>query len=231
MALTSEDWLALALTLRLAMLTTLVLLLVGVPLAWALARWRSSWRSAALALVTLPLVLPPTVLGFYLLVLSGPHGPVGQLTQSLGLGLLPFTFAGLVVASVVYSLPFMVQPVFAAFEAIDAGLLEAAATLGANGPERFRRIALPLALPGILGGCILAFAHTLGEFGVILMMGGNIPGRTQVVSVQIFQYTESMQLEAAHRLSAVLLLVCLVLLWLARLANPATAGDPAGRAA
>jgi molybdate transport system permease protein len=226
--LTSDDWLALGLSLRLACLTTALLVIMAVPMAWGLARWRSRWGAVVRGLIALPLVLPPTVLGFYLLVLTGPQGVVGQLTQYLGLGVLPFSFAGLVLASVLYSLPFMVQPVLASFEALDPGLLEAAATLGANRASQFRRVALPLALPGILGGCTLAFAHTLGEFGVILMMGGNIPGRTQVVSVQIYQYTETAQWAAAHHVSLVLLALCLGLLWITQLTRPApgTTGRP-----
>jgi molybdate transport system permease protein len=190
------------LTLKLAAYTTLVLLLIGTPLAWWLARTRSPLKPAVSALVALPLVLPPTVLGFYLLLLLGPAGPVGRMTESLGLGTLPFTFPGLVVASVLYSLPFLVQPVHNAFEAIGERPLEAAATLRASPLGAFFGVALPLALPGLLSGAILAFAHTMGEFGVILMIGGNIPGETKVLSVAIYDHVESLEWTQAHWLSA-----------------------------
>jgi molybdate transport system permease protein len=190
------------LTLKLAAFTTLVLLLIGTPLAWWLARTRSPLKPAVSALVALPLVLPPTVLGFYLLLLLGPAGPVGRVTESLGLGTLPFTFPGLVVASVLYSLPFLVQPVQNAFEAIGERPLEAAATLRASPLGAFFSVALPLALPGLLSGAILAFAHTMGEFGVILMIGGNIPGETKVLSVAIYDHVESLEWTQAHWLSA-----------------------------
>jgi molybdate transport system permease protein len=189
------------LTLKLAGLTTLVLLIVGTLLAWWLSQTRSRLKQAVATLVALPLVLPPTVLGFYLLLLLGPAGPVGRLTQTLGLGTLPFTFAGLVVGSVIYSLPFLVQPVYNAFEAIGARPLEVAATLRASPLSRFFTVALPLALPGLLAGAIIAFAHTVGEFGVILMIGGNIPGETKVLSVAIYDHVESLQWPQAHWLA------------------------------
>jgi len=189
------------LTLKLATVTTAVLLVVGIPIAWWLAQTRSPAKHVVAAVVALPLVLPPTVLGFYLLLLLGPHGPIGQLTQALGLGTLPFTFPGLVVASVLYSLPFVVQPVQNAFEAIGSRPLEVAATLRASPRECFFDVALPLARPGILSGAILGFAHTVGEFGVVLMIGGNIPGETKVVSVAIYDHVESLEWTQAHWLS------------------------------
>ena len=201
---TSADLAALGLTLRLAAVTTAVLLVLATPLAWWLARTRSRWRAPVAAVATLPLVLPPTVLGFYLLVALGPAGPVGRLTQALGLGLLPFTFAGLVVASVVYSLPFVTQPLQGAFAAIGDRPLEAAATLRAGPLDTFFSVVLPLARPGYLTAAVLGFAHTVGEFGVVLMIGGNIPGRTRVASVQIYDHVEAVEYAQAHVLSAAL---------------------------
>lgn len=194
------------LTLELASLTTALLLLLGTPLAWWLSQTRSRLKQVVATLVALPLVLPPTVLGFYLLLLLGPSGPVGQITQALGLGILPFTFPGLVVGSVLYSLPFLVQPVYTAFESIGRRPLEVAATLRASPFARFTTVALPLALPGLLSGAILAFAHTVGEFGVILMIGGNIPGETKVLSVAIYDHVESLEWTQAHWLSGGMLL-------------------------
>ncbi|HEY9032547.1 MAG TPA: molybdate ABC transporter permease subunit, partial [Pseudomonadales bacterium] len=176
MLLTAADWQAVWLTLKLATLVTMLLLLIGTPLAWWLARTRSVWRGPVSALVALPLVLPPTVLGFYLLLALGPNGPLGQLTQTLGLGLLPFSFSGLVLASLLYSLPFVVQPVQNAIEAMGERPLEVAATLGAGPWDRFFTVVLPQAKPGLLTAAVLGFAHTVGEFGVVLMIGGNIPG-------------------------------------------------------
>ena len=210
--MTADDWVAIRLTAELAALSTLLLLLLGTPLAWRLARSRSALRPLWLALVAMPIVLPPTVLGFYLLVLLGPQGPVGQMTLALGLGRLPFTFGGLVVASVLYSLPFVVQPLQQAFEAIPEAMMEAAATLRAGALDRFFSIALPLARPGLLTASVLGFAHTVGEFGVVLMMGGNIPGRTRVLSVAIYDHVESAEFADAHRLSAVLVLFALAVL-------------------
>lgn len=200
-----DDWLAIALTLRLALIVTAILLVVGTPLAWWLARSTSRWRVPVGAVVALPLVLPPSVLGFYFLVGMGPNGPIGQLTQATGLGLLPFTFAGLVVASLVYSLPFTVQPLQAAFEALGRAPLEAAATLRASRLDAFFSVALPLSWPGYLTAGVLTFAHTVGEFGVVLMMGGNLPGVTRVVSVQIYDHVEALDYTQAHRLAAVML--------------------------
>jgi len=218
MLLNEADLQSIWLTLRLAGVVTLILFLVGTPVAWWLARTHSRWKGPIGAMVALPLVLPPSVLGFYLLVAMGPNGPVGQFTQALGLGLLPFTFWGLVVASVFYSLPFMVQPVQNAFESIGDRPLEVAATLGASPLNAFFTVALPLAAPGFLTAGILTFAHTVGEFGVVLMIGGNIPGVTRVASVQIYDHVEAMEYSDAYRLAAVMLvfsfLVLLVLyLW------------------
>ena len=192
---------AVTLTLKLAALTTLILLLLGTPLAWWLARTHSRLKGAVGALVALPLVLPPTVLGFYFLVTMGPDGPIGRLTQSLGIGLLPFTFAGLVVGSVVYSMPFVVQPLQNAFEAIGDAPLETAATLRASPLDTFFSVVLPLARPGYLTAIVMGFAHTVGEFGVVLMIGGNIPGKTRVISVQIYDHVEALEYTQAHWLA------------------------------
>jgi molybdate transport system permease protein len=205
MGLSSADLGAIWLTLRLATLVTLVLLLIGTPIAWWLSRTRSWLKGPVGAVVALPLVLPPTVLGFYLLVAMGPHGFLGQLTQSLGLGLLPFSFWGLVVASVFYSMPFVVQPIQNAFEAIGERPLEVAATLRAGPWDRFFTVALPLAKPGFITAAILGFAHTVGEFGVVLMIGGNIPDKTRVVSVQIYDHVEALEYPQAHGLAATML--------------------------
>jgi len=197
---------AIWLTLKLAGLTTLLLLLLGTPLAWWLARTRSPLKGPIGAVVALPLVLPPTVLGFYLLVVLGPQGAIGQLTQALGLGTLPFTFSGLVVGSVLYSMPFVVQPLQNAFQAIGEQPLEAAATLRASPWDRFFSVVLPLARPGFVSAGILGFAHTVGEFGVVLMLGGNIPQQTRVVSVQIYDHVEAMEYAQAHWLAGGMLL-------------------------
>ena len=216
--LDSGDVGAIWLTIKLATLVTLLLLLFGTPLAWWLAQTRSRFKSVAVAVVALPLVLPPSVLGFYLLVTMGPHGPIGQLTQSLGLGLLPFTFAGLVVGSLIYSMPFTVQPLQRAFEALGPRPMEAAASLGASPLDRFLTVALPLARPGFITAAVLTFAHTVGEFGVVLMLGGNIPGVTRVVSVQIYDHVEAMEYGHAHLLAAGMVvfsfIVLLALNWL-----------------
>ncbi len=212
MALGDADVAAIWLTLRLAATATALLLVLGAPLAWWLARTHSWLRGPVGAVVALPLVLPPTVLGFYLLVMLGPAGPVGALTQALGLGLLPFTFAGLVVASVLYSLPFVVQPLQASFEAIGDRPLEAAAMLGAGPLDRFFTVVLPLARQGIVSAVILGFAHTVGEFGVVLMMGGNIPGQTRVLSVALFDHVEALEYAQAHWLAGGMLLFSFLVL-------------------
>ncbi len=210
--MTAADWSAVRLTAELAGLTTVILLIIGTPLAWWLSRTRSRLKPLWLALVAMPIVLPPTVIGFYLLLLMGPQGPVGQLTQALGLGRLPFTFAGLVVASVLYSMPFVVQPLLQAFEAIPERTLEAAATLRAAPLDRFFSVALPLARPGLVTASVLGFAHTVGEFGVVLMIGGNIPDKTRVLSVALYDHVEAMEFAAAHRLAAGMVLFALVVL-------------------
>lgn len=210
--LSESDYQAIGLTLRLAGTVTVILLLLGTPLAWWLARTRSRLRGLVGAVVALPLVLPPTVLGFYLLLVMGPQGPVGQLTQSLGLGLLPFTFTGLVIASVLYSMPFVVQPLQNAFEAVGEPLLEAAASLRAGRWDTFRHVVMPLSRSGFITAAILGFAHTVGEFGVVLMIGGNIPGETRVVSVQIYDHVEALNYTGAHWLSGGLVLFSLLVL-------------------
>ncbi|MBO9679473.1 MAG: molybdate ABC transporter permease subunit [Acidovorax sp.] len=218
MPFSGEDLAAIALTLQLASVTTALLLVLCTPLAWWLAHTRSRWRGPVGAVVALPLVLPPTVIGFYLLVTLGPHGPLGQLTQGLGLGTLPFTFPGLVVGSLIYSMPFAVQPLQRAFEALGERPLEAAATLGAGPLDRFFSVALPLARPGFITAAVLSFAHTVGEFGVVLMLGGNIPGVTRVVSVQIYDHVEALEYAQAHWLAGGMVvfsfLVLLALHWL-----------------
>ena len=210
--LNEADLSAIRLTIELAALTTAILLFVGTPVAWWLARTRSWWKSPVGAVVTLPLVLPPTVLGFYLLVAMGPSGFLGELTQALGLGLLPFTFPGLVIASVVYSMPFVVQPLQNAFEAIGSRPLEVAATLRASPLDTFFSVVVPLARPGFITAAILSFAHTVGEFGVVLMIGGNIPDETRVVSVQIYNRVEALEYREAHWLAGGMLLFSFVVL-------------------
>ena len=197
----SADLTAVLLTARLALVTTVLLLLIGTPIAWWLARSPSRLKSVVGAIVTLPLVLPPAVIGFYLLVLLGPDGPLGRLTQQLGLGLLPFTFSGLVVASVIYSMPFVVQPIQQAFAAMGERPMEAAATLRASPLNAFLTVALPLARPGFITAAVLGFAHTVGEFGVVLMIGGNIPGKTQVLSMAIYNHVEALEYQSAHWLA------------------------------
>ncbi len=213
-----EAWQAIGLTLKLATASTLILLLVATPLAWWLSQTQSKWRAAVGALVTLPLVLPPTVLGFYILVVLGPDGWIGMVTQSIGLGLLSFSFSGLLIGSIIFSLPFAVQPIQYAFEAIGRRPLEVAATLGAKPLDAFFSVALPLAKPGLLTATVLSFAHTVGEFGVVLMIGGNIPGQTRVVSTQIFGHVEAMEYTQAHWLAAGMVVFSFgVLLFLTRL--------------
>ncbi|WP_233237179.1 molybdate ABC transporter permease subunit [Bordetella sp. LUAb4] len=214
MALTASDFGAIWLTLQLATVTTVLLLVVGTPIAWWLARTRSPLKGPVGAVVALPLVLPPTVIGFYLLLTMGPNGVVGKMTQSLGLGTLPFTFAGLVVGSVFYSMPFVVQPLQNAFEAIGNRPLEAAATLRAGPWDRFFTVALPLARPGFVTAAVLGFAHTVGEFGVVLMIGGNIPDKTRVVSVQIFDHVEALEYAQAHWLAGGMVVFSFLILML-----------------
>lgn len=226
-AITPEAWQAIALTLKLATLTTALLLLIATPLAWWLSQTRSPWRTPISALVMLPLVLPPTVLGFYILVLLGPHGWVGQLTQAVGLGVLSFSFTGLLIGSIVFSLPFAVQPIQYAFEAMGTRPMEVAATLRASPLDAFFAVALPLAKPGLLTATVLSFAHTVGEFGVVLMIGGNIPGQTRVVSTQLYGYVEAMEYAQAHWLAAGMLVFSfVVLVALARLKKRSDKGWP-----
>lgn len=213
-------WEPIALTLKLATITTLVLLALGTPLAWWLARTRSRLKGVVSALVALPVVLPPTVIGFYLLVTMGPQGALGQITQALGLGLLPFTFAGLVVGSVFYSLPFVVQPLQNSFEAIGEQPLEAAATLRASPADTFFSVVLPLARPGYLTAMVMGFAHTIGEFGVVLMIGGNIPDKTRVLSVQIYDHVEALEYTQAHWLAAGMVLFSFIVLLVLYTVNP-----------
>lgn len=212
--LSEGDLDAVGLTFKLALLTTALLIVIGTPLAWWLATTSSRGKGLVGAVVALPMVLPPAVLGFYLLLLLGPHGPIGRFTMFLGLGPLPFTFSGLLVASTLYSLPFVVQPLQNAFEAIGPRPLEVAATLSAGPWDRFITIALPLAAPGYFSAAVLGFAHTVGEFGVVLMIGGNIPGKTRVVSVALYEHVESLEYPEAHGLAAALLLFSLAVLLL-----------------
>jgi molybdate transport system permease protein len=214
MSLSDGDMATIWLTLRLATTVTILLLIFATPVAWWLARTKSWFKGPLSAIVALPLVLPPTVLGFYLLLAMGPNGAIGQFTQALGLGTLPFTFWGLVVASMVYSLPFVVQPIQNSIEAIGNRPLEAAATLGAGPIDRFFTVVLPLAKPGFMTATILGFAHTVGEFGIVLMIGGSIPGETRVVSVQIYDHVESLEYVQAHALSGVMIVFSFVVLLL-----------------
>ncbi|MBL8419760.1 MAG: molybdate ABC transporter permease subunit [Dechloromonas sp.] len=222
----SADLAAVWLTLKLATVVTVLLLFIGTAIAWWLARTRSRLKGVVGAVVALPLVLPPTVIGFYLLIAMGPNGPVGRLTEALGLGMLPFTFPGLVIASVLYSMPFVVQPIQNAFEAIGERPLEVAATLRASSWDAFWSVAVPLARPGFISGAILGFAHTIGEFGVVLMIGGNIPDRTRVVSVQIYDHVEALEYTQAHWLSGGMLLFSFVVLLALYTFNP-TRREPA----
>ena len=208
----ASAWSAVVLTVQLASVTTVLLLIVATPLAWWLSQTTSRWRAPILAFVTLPLVLPPTVLGFYLLVAMGPQGWLGQWTQAMGWGLLSFTFSGLVMGSMVFSLPFAVQPLQHSFEAMGRRPMEVAATLGARPLDAFFTVALPLARPGMVTAAILSFAHTVGEFGVVLMIGGNVPGQTRVVSTQIYGHVEAMEYPQAHALALGMLVFSFVVL-------------------
>ncbi len=212
MTINSEDIDAILLTLRLALVVTAILLLIALPLAHWLSRTSSFLKAPINALVALPLVLPPTVLGFYALMLMGPSGPIGYVTETLGLGLLPFTFWGLVLGSCLYSLPFVVQPLQASMASLGQRHTEVAATLGAGPLDRFFSVTVPLVRPGLITAIVLGFAHTLGEFGVVLMIGGNIPGETRVVSVQIYDYVELLDYRRAHVLSAMMLIFSFLLL-------------------
>ncbi|MGS2721537.1 molybdate ABC transporter permease subunit [Paraglaciecola aestuariivivens] len=206
MSLSEADMAAIWLTLRLATTVTILLLIIGTPIAWWLARTQSWLKGPISAIVALPLVLPPTVLGFYLLLAMGPNGAIGQFTQAIGWGSLAFTFWGLVLASMLYSLPFVVQPIQNAMQAIGERPLEAAATLGAGPLDRFFNVVLPLAKPGIITASVLGFAHTVGEFGIVLMIGGSIPDKTRVVSVQIYDHVEALEYAQAHALSGVMVI-------------------------
>jgi len=203
---------ALLLTLRLAVLVSLILMAIGLPLGYWLASSRWRWKFVIEAIVALPIVLPPTVMGYYVLVAIGPLSPVGRWYHAITGGSLAFTFRGLVVGSVLYSLPFAVQPIAAAFSSVDRMLLNASATLGASGWRTFWRVVFPLGLPGVLTGFVLSFAHTLGEFGVVLMIGGNIPGKTQTVSIWIYDQVESLNYAAANQMAVLLLVTCFVIL-------------------
>jgi len=218
--LTYEDWAAINLSLKLASVTTVITLLFGAPLAWWLSRGDGWIRRFCGAVVTMPLVLPPTVLGFYLLVFLGPYGPVGKAFSALGLRLLPFTFSGLVVASVIFSLPFVVQPLQNAFEALGERPLEAAATLGAGPLDAFLTVIVPQARPAFLTAAVMGFAHTIGEFGVVLMIGGNIPNVTRVVSMQIFVYVENMEYARAHVLAGGMVLFSILTMLVLQVLKP-----------
>jgi molybdate transport system permease protein len=217
MILTDNDLEAIWLTIKLASLVTLILFFIGTPIAWWLSRAQTGWKGPISAIVSLPLVLPPSVLGFYLLLAMGPNGPIGYLTKALGIAMLPFSFAGLIIASVIYSLPFMVQPLQNAFESIGNRPLEVAATLRASPLDAFFSVVLPLTLPGFFTAGVLTFAHTVGEFGVVLMLGGNIPGVTRVASIQIYNHVEALEYSQAHQLSAVMLIFSFLVLWLIQL--------------
>jgi len=216
----AADLAAIWLTLKLASVVTALLLALGTPIAWWLARTRSRLKHPVAAVVALPLVLPPTVIGFYLLLVLGPNGAIGKLTQALGIGLLPFTFSGLVLASVLYSMPFVVQPLQNAFEAVGERPLEVAATLRASRWDSFWHVAVPLARPGFITAGVLGFAHTVGEFGVVLMIGGNIPDKTRVVSVQIYDHVDAIEYAQAHWLSAAMVVFSFLVLLLLYTVNP-----------
>lgn len=213
------EWQPVWLTLKLASVTTLILLIIGTPIAWWLSRTQAWYKQAVAAVVALPLVLPPTVLGFYLLLMLGPKGFVGQLTQAMGLGTLPFTFAGLVVASVIYSMPFVVQPLQNTFESLGKRHLEVAATLRASAWDSFITIIIPLARPGFLTAAVLSFAHTVGEFGVVLMIGGSIPGETRVLSVAIYDHVEALEYDKAHFIAGTMILFSFLVLLILYLVN------------
>lgn len=219
MTLSEQDLIALFVTLKLASISTIVLILIGTPIAWWLSHTHWRYKYFVEAIIALPLILPPTVLGFYLLISLGPNGPIGGLSSTLGEESLAFTFTGLVIGSVVYSMPFVIQPLQNAFSAIGQRPLEVAATLGASPIDRFFSVAIPMARPGFITASVLGFAHTLGEFGVVLMIGGNIPGSTQVISISIYDHVEALEYTQAHALSASLLLFSFVLLLIVYGAN------------
>lgn len=210
--LTDADLAAVLLTVKLAVTTTMVLLVTATPLAWWLAFSHSRWRGLINAVVALPLVLPPTVIGFYLLLTLSPSSPVGQFAEALGIGLLPFTFTGLVIGSCIYSLPFVVQPIQIALQSVGTRPFEVAATLGAKPIDRFLTVALPLAKPGFISAAVLGFAHTVGEFGVVLMIGGNIPDETKVVSIALYDHVEALAYSEAHALALGLVIFSLIVL-------------------
>ena len=219
MIISEQDLIALFVTLKLASISTIVLIVIGTPIAWWLSHSHWRYKYFVEAIIALPLILPPTVLGFYLLVSLGPNGPIGGLSSAMGGESLAFTFTGLVIGSVVYSMPFVIQPLQNAFSAIGQRPLEVAATLGASPIDRFFSIAIPMARPGFITASVLGFAHTLGEFGVVLMIGGNIPGSTQVVSISIYDHVEALEYGQAHALSASLLLFSFFLLLIVYGAN------------
>ena len=220
LAITSQDLAAIWLTLKLALVVVALLLIIGTPIAWWLSQTTSRLKPLISSVVALPLVLPPSVLGFYLLLLMGPEGTVGQLTQSLGIGLLPFSFWGLVVGSFIFSMPFVIQPIQNSMEAFGQRPLEAAATLGAGPVDRFFTVSLPLARPGIITAIVLGFAHTLGEFGLVLMIGGNIPGATQTISLLIYDHVETLQYDRAQALSLLMIGFSFIVLLLLYTLNP-----------
>ena len=225
MGFSDADLAAILLSLRLAGVTTILLLIIGTPIAWWLAHSRSWWRAPISAVVAMPLVLPPTVLGFYLLLVLGPHGPIGHLTQTLGLGTLPFSFWGLVVGSVIYSMPFVVQPIQNAIEAVGTRPLEVAATLRASPWDSFWTVVLPLARAGFMTAAVLGFAHTVGEFGLVLMIGGNIPGVTRVASVQLYDHVEALNYVQAHWLAGIMVLFSFLTLLALYTLNPSWRGQ------
>ena len=220
MELTAQDLAAIWLTLKLSTVVVVLLLVIGTPIAWWLSQTTAKIKPFVSAIVALPLVLPPSVLGFYLLLLMGREGPVGMLTQSLGIGLLPFSFWGLVIGSFIFSMPFVIQPIQNAMEAFGKRPLEVAATLGASPIDRFFSVALPLAKPGIVTAVVLGFAHTLGEFGLVLMIGGNIPGATQTISLLIYDHVETLQYDRAQALSLLMIGFSFVVLVLLYTLNP-----------
>ena len=208
----SSDWTALTLTFELALISTIILLVIGTPIAWWLSQTKARFKFLIETLVALPIVLPPTVLGFYLLIFLGPQGSVGKLVSYLGGPSLIFSFTGLVIGSVVYSMPFVIQPLQHAFSVIDKRADETAATIGFSRLRRFFYLFLPLSKTGYLSAFVLGFAHTLGEFGIVLMIGGNIPGETQVASISIYNYVEMLEYDKAHTLSLLLLIISFTLL-------------------